>query len=67
MVGAGGLNTKNNDINAKRGITGSAHLIIPRYAVAPPNKINGEIWYDTTNNKLKINLEGTVKEINTDA
>ena len=64
---AGGLNTKNNDINMKRGIVGGAHLIIPRYAVAPPNKRNGEIWYDTTNNKLKINLEGTVKEINTDA
>ena len=64
---AGGLNTKNNDVNVKRGITGSAHLIIPRYAVAPPKMENGEIWYDTTNNQLKINLEGTVKEIDTDA
>ena len=64
---AGGLNTKNNDIREGRGKTSSAHLIIPRYAGSPPNKANGEIWYDTTNNKLKINLEGTVKEINTDA
>jgi len=64
---AGGLNTKNNDIKNRRGITEVAHLVIPRYATAPPNKVNGEIWYDTTNNKLKINLEGTVKEINTDA
>ena len=67
MAEAGGLNTKNNDINTHRGVVKGAHLIIPRYAVAPPNKVNGEIWYDTTNNKLKINLEGTVKEINTDA
>jgi len=57
---AGGLNTKNNDINTRRGITGAAHLIIPRYAVAPPKMENGEIWYDTTNSVLKINLEGTV-------
>ena len=64
---AGGLNTKYNDIKNRRGITEVAHLVIPRYATAPPNKVNGEIWYDTTNNKLKINLEGTVKEINTDA
>ena len=63
---AGGLNTKNNDIKNRRGITEGAHLIIPRYAVAPPKTSNGEIWYDTTNNKLKINLEGTVKSISPD-
>lgn len=63
---AGGLNTKNNDIRDGRGRSSSAHLIVPRYAVAPPNKANGEIWYDTTNNKLKVNLEGTVKSISPD-
>ena len=62
-MGEGGLNTKNADIDIKRGMIKCAHLVIPRYAVAPPNKANGEIWYDTTNNKLKINLEGTVKSV----
>jgi len=63
--------TKHNDI--KRGPGGRfecAHLIIPRYATAPPITDitkNGEMWYDITNNKLKINIDGTVKEINTDA
>jgi hypothetical protein len=57
---AGGLNTKNNDIREGRGKSSSAHLIIPRYATAPPKMTNGEIWYDTTNDVLKINLEGTV-------
>jgi len=49
------------------GLLEPAHLVIPRYATAPAKKVDGEIWYDTTNSKLKINLEGTVKEINTDA
>lgn len=52
--------TKHTDIKERSGYLEPAHLIIPRYATAPPNMKDGEIWYDITNNQLKINKEGTV-------
>jgi len=51
--------TKHTDIRARSGILEVAHLIMPRYATAPANPRDGEIWFDTTNNQIKINKEGT--------
>lgn len=41
----------------------AAHLIIPRYVGSPPDAKDGEIWYDTVDNKLKVNMEGTIKYV----
>lgn len=59
--------TKHQDTKSKPGgIFEPAHLIIPRYATAPANKKDGEMWYDVSNNKLKVNIEGSVKELSVD-
>ncbi len=52
--------TKHTDTRTRSGIFEPAHLIIPRYATAPPDAADGEVWFDVTNNALKINKEGTV-------
>ncbi len=54
--------TKHNDVRqGPGGRLEAAHLIISRYATAPAKAKDGEIWYDVTNNLLKVNVEGTVK------
>jgi len=58
--------TKHTDTKERSGKFEPAHLIIPRYATAPPDPQDGEIWYDVTNDKLKIYKEGTTEIINVD-
>ena len=58
--------TRHTDI--KKGPGGRfecAHFIIPRYATAPAKPKDGEMWYDVSNNEVKIYMEGTTKTIST--
>ena len=52
--------TKGTDIKQRSGTIEMAHLIIPRYATEPAKPKDGEIWFDVTNNQIKINKEETI-------
>lgn len=40
-------------------------LVVPTLTSDPATTVNGQIWYNTTSNELKVKKNGTVRTITT--